>query len=51
MMLLHLDEDQAASRVENAVIQALESGRIKSMSAGQMGMSTTELSDYVAELI
>jgi 3-isopropylmalate dehydrogenase len=51
MMLLHLDEDQAASRVENAVIQALESGRIKSMSAGQMGMSTTELGDYVAELI
>ena len=51
MMLLHLDEDQAASRVENAVIQALESGRIKSMSAGQMGMSTTDLGDYVSGLI
>ena len=51
MMLVHLGEADAAERVESAVIQSLESGRIKSMSAGRMGMSTTEVGDYVASLV
>ncbi len=51
MLLAHLDETDAADRVENAVIKALESGRIKSMSAGRMGMSTTEVGDFVAGLV
>jgi 3-isopropylmalate dehydrogenase len=51
MMLSHLGEDVAADRVENAVIKALESGRIESMSAGRMGMGTAEMGDFVAGLI
>ena len=51
MLLAHLGEASAAERVENAVIKALESGRIKSMSAGKMGMGTTEVGDYVASLV
>ena len=51
MLIDHLGEADAAERVENAVVKALESGRIKSMSAGAMGMSTSEVGDYVASLV
>ena len=51
MMLSYLGEADAADRVENAVIKALESGRIESMSAGRMGMGTSEMGDFVAGLI
>ncbi len=51
MMLSHLGEADAADRVENAVIKALESGRIESMSAGRMGMGTSEMGDFVAGFI
>ncbi len=51
MLLAHLGEAEAADRVENAVIKALESGKIKSMSAGKMGMGTTEVGDYVSSLV
>ena len=51
MMLADLGEQSAADRVEAAVVQALESGRFKSMGAGQMGMSTSEAGDFVASLI
>ena len=51
MLIEHLGEAQAAGRVESAVVKALESGRIRSMSAGQMGMSTSEVGDYVASLV
>jgi len=48
MMLEQLGETEAASAVENAVISALESGKIKSMSAGRMGLSTSQVGDLVA---
>ncbi len=51
MMLSYLGEADAADRVENAVIKALESGRIESMSAGRMGMGTSEMGDFVAGFI
>jgi 3-isopropylmalate dehydrogenase len=51
MMLAHLGEENAAARMENAVVKALESGRIKSLSAGKMGMSTSEVGDFVAGLV
>ncbi|MBM4438203.1 MAG: 3-isopropylmalate dehydrogenase [Actinobacteria bacterium] len=51
MLLAHVGEAEAARRVEGAVVKALESGRIKSMSAGKMGMSTTEVGDFVASLV
>ncbi|NCO35729.1 MAG: 3-isopropylmalate dehydrogenase [Armatimonadetes bacterium CG2_30_59_28] len=51
MMFEQLGEEEAAASIEKAVVSALESGKIKSMSAGRMGMSTTEIGDFVASLV
>ncbi len=51
MMLEHLGETEAGERMQNAVVKALESGKIKSLSAGKMGMSTSEMGDFVAGLV
>lgn len=51
MMLETLGEDAAAKAIDKAVNDALASGKIKSLSAGKMGMSTTEVGDFVASLI
>jgi 3-isopropylmalate dehydrogenase len=51
MMLDNLGEAKAAKDIDNAVIKALESGKIKSMSAGKMGLSTTEVGDLIASYI
>ena len=51
MLLSHVGEEEAAQRVEKAIIKALESGKIKSMSAGQMGLTTSEVGDLVASLV
>jgi 3-isopropylmalate dehydrogenase len=51
MMLETLGESDAAKAVDKAVYDALESGKIKSLSAGKMGLSTTEVGDLVASLI
>ena len=51
MLLDHLGETEAATRVEGAVVKALTSGRIKSLSAGKMGLSTSEVGDLVASLV
>jgi len=51
MMLATLGEDAAAAAIDKAVYEALSSGKIKSMSAGRMGMGTTEVGDYVASLV
>ena len=51
MMLEQLGEAEAAARVEGAVVKALESGKIKSLSAGRMGMSTSEVGELVAGLV
>ena len=51
MLLDDIGEHAAAQRVESAVVQALESGRFESMSAGRMGMSTSEAGDFVASLV
>jgi 3-isopropylmalate dehydrogenase len=51
MMLDTLGEIEAAKDIDNAVIKALESGKIKSMSAGKMGLSTTEVGDLIASYI
>jgi 3-isopropylmalate dehydrogenase len=48
MMLEHIGEEAAGKAVEQAVIRALSSGRIKSMAAGKMGIGTTEVGDLVA---
>lgn len=51
MLLEHLGETNAATRVEAAIIGALNSGLIKSMSAGRMGMGTKAVGDLVASLV
>jgi 3-isopropylmalate dehydrogenase len=51
MMLAHLGEEEAAARIEAAVVKALKSGKIRSLSAGRMGMGTAEVGDLVASLI
>jgi 3-isopropylmalate dehydrogenase len=51
MMLAQLGEAEATERVEQAIIKALTSGKMKSVSAGRMGLSTSEVGDLVASLV
>jgi 3-isopropylmalate dehydrogenase len=48
MMLDTLGEREAGVAIENAVTKALNSGKIKSLAAGRMGMGTTQVGDLVA---
>jgi len=48
MMMETLGEDETAARIERAVERALSSGRIESLAAGRMGMSTSEVGDMIA---
>jgi len=47
MMLETLGEEQASKTVETAMVGVMQ--KMKSMSAGKMGFSTTEIGDMVAE--
>ncbi|MDR0956320.1 MAG: 3-isopropylmalate dehydrogenase [Endomicrobium sp.] len=51
MMLENIGELKSAKDIDNAVVKALESGKIKSMSAGKMGLSTTEVGDLIASYL
>jgi 3-isopropylmalate dehydrogenase len=48
MMLEELGESEAAAMVENAVIKVVRE-KLKTLSAGKMGYSTSEIGDLVAE--
>jgi 3-isopropylmalate dehydrogenase len=48
MMLETIGEDKAGQRIEAAVIKLLKSGKLKSLDAGKMGMSTSEIGDWLA---
>jgi len=50
MMMETLGEADTARRIESGIERALVSGKIKSLAAGQMGMSTSEVGDYIAGL-
>jgi 3-isopropylmalate dehydrogenase len=50
MMLSHLGEDDAADRVEKAIVDIL-SNKLESMQAGKMGYSTSEVGDLVADAV
>ncbi len=50
MMLEHLGEENAANAIENAIIY-VTTNKIKDLSAGKMGYSTTEVGDMVAEKV
>jgi 3-isopropylmalate dehydrogenase len=51
MMLETLGEAKAAKDIDNAVVKALQSGKIKDMSAGKMGLLTTEVGDLIASYL
>ncbi|MBD3392058.1 MAG: 3-isopropylmalate dehydrogenase [Chitinivibrionales bacterium] len=51
MMLETLGEDAAGAAIDKAVHDALASGKITSLSAGRMGMGTSEVGDLVASLV
>jgi 3-isopropylmalate dehydrogenase len=51
MMLEHLGEAEAGAAIQAAVERSLSSGKIKSLSAGKMGMGTSEIGDYVSSLV
>jgi len=51
MMLENLGEEAGAKLIDGAVRKALSSGKIKGMSAGEMGLSTSEVGDLIAKYI
>jgi 3-isopropylmalate dehydrogenase len=51
MMLETIGESEAAAAIDKAVNTALSSGKIKSMSAGRMGMGTREIGDLIASMV
>lgn len=51
MMMDVLGEKEVGKRVEDTVIKLLQSGKIKSLSAGKMGMGTTDVGDWIASNI
>ena len=51
LMMETLGEEKMSKAIDKAVYDALDSGKIKSLSAGKMGMGTTEVGDLVASLI
>ena len=50
MMLENLGEVKAAEAVENAVIKVVQT-KLKSLAAGKMGYSTSEVGDLVVDYI
>ncbi len=50
MMLDHLGETEAAENIEDAVAEVCN-GKLKSLNAGQMGYSTSEVGDLVAKML
>ncbi len=48
MMLEYLGEEEAARKIESAIIEVTRK-KLKSLAAGKMGYSTTEVGDMVAE--
>ena len=46
-----LGEPAIAAAVDKAIHDVLASGKIKSLSAGRMGMGTREVGDFVAKMV
>lgn len=51
MMLEVLGEEEAAKTIEKAIMKATGEGYIKSLEAGKMGMSTSEVGDLLAKFV
>ncbi|MCK4998962.1 MAG: 3-isopropylmalate dehydrogenase, partial [Anaerohalosphaera sp.] len=50
MMLDNLGEEKAAKKIED-VVKVVTGTKLKSLAAGQMGYSTSEVGDMVAQLV
>ncbi len=50
MMIETLDQEKAGAKIEDAV-KTVTSQKLKSLGAGQMGYSTSEVGNMVAELV
>ena len=50
MMAAHLGQEKAANAIEQAVMH-VTAHKLKSLAAGRMGYSTSEVGDLVAELV
>jgi 3-isopropylmalate dehydrogenase len=50
MMLEHLGEEKAARGIEEAIMKVVKQD-VKSLSAGKMGYSTSEVGDLVVKYI
>ncbi len=48
MMMAHLGQEKAANRIEKGVVEVLQRD-MKSLAAGKMGLTTTQVGDKVAE--
>lgn len=51
MMMEFLNQKEISETIENAVRKALLSGKIKSMEAGKMGLTTQEVGDLISSFI
>jgi len=51
MMLEIIGEKEASQKIEEAIIKALSEGYIKSLEAGKMGMSTSQVGDLIAKFV
>ena len=51
MMLETLGEEKAAKAIDKAVSDLLASGTVKSLAAGRMGHSTTDIGDLIAQAV
>jgi 3-isopropylmalate dehydrogenase len=51
MMMDTIGEPVIAKAIDQAIHDALASGKIKSLSAGKMGMGTREVGDMIAKLV
>jgi len=51
MMLETLGEEEAAKTIEKAIMKATGEGYIKSLEAGKMGMSTSEVGDLLSKFV
>ncbi len=51
MLMETLGEEATARRIEGGIERALVSGKIASLAAGQMGLSTSEVGNLVAEAV
>jgi len=51
MLLENLGEEAGAKLIDEAIRKALSSGKIKGLSAGKMGLSTSQVGDLIAKYI